>query len=179
VSNPPELKSSVGKINIWIPVLVAAITALGTYGAAWLQYREPDKPTSSFSTVAPTTTAPELKLEIKGPSGRVDQCAFIEGKGTAPRGSTIWIAEHAVGDQGYYGLTPVEDDPSGGWHAHIDLGPVGNKFDVFAFVLGAEATALLKNLEVDGDGLEYFKNVPGQTVSRTVEKKSGPDTPCS
>jgi hypothetical protein len=181
MSNSPDLDSSDGKSKPVVAVLIALISALAACGVAWLQYRGSNQPRPPISTaVAPTTTiAPEdPKLEIKAPSGLVDQCAFIEGKGTAPPGSAIWVAEHAVGGQAYYGLTPVEGEESGDWHGNIDLGPKGTKFDVFAFVLGAEATALLKNLDVGGEGLPYFKNLPGRKVSIRVTKKPGGDSPC-
>jgi hypothetical protein len=96
MSNPPGPNSSDGKSKPWVAVLIAAITSLGTafggYGAAWVQYRGPNQPTPSTSTVvAPTRTiAPEdPKLEIKAPSGPVDQCAFIEGKGTSPSSEVV------------------------------------------------------------------------------------------
>lgn len=171
-----------------IGALVLLIGAVAAYVLDFVSFHKPSAEharavatttTSVTAGAGAATAAASVRLDIRPPGGPVDQCAFIEGTGSAPPGMGIWVAEHAVGDQGFYGLAQVEVEAPDQWHVNIDLGPSGTTFEVFALVLGPEATLLLNNLDVDGDGVPYFKNLPGrERVSRRVTRKPGADAPC-
>jgi len=128
------------------------------------------------------------KIAITTPDGPVPQCAIIKGSGSAPTGKTIWVAERAQGDDGYFGLKPADADPSGGWRVTMDLGADGIQFDVFAFPLDEESTRLLHSIRAkasvgkpaDQDkAYWYLQNLPvGDPAFRTIPRDAKDKTPC-
>lgn len=122
----------------------------------------------------------------------IPMCATIEGKGSAPRGSHIWVAQRGYGDRGIYNLTEVAQKSKNTWSLQIDIGPkkaTGKRFTIFAVVLTDDVGDVLKNIATDdGDdrtppsddhSFSYLKNLPdGQSAQVNVHRDGHDATSC-
>lgn len=75
-------------------IAAAALLAIATIYAGWIQVRGKNPPTSS---PAPPQSTQAGQLTIHAPAGRVPRCYTITITGNLPNGSIVWLASQPLG----------------------------------------------------------------------------------
>ena len=124
-------------------------------------------------------------IRIAAPPEPIQRCLTLTGTATAPKGYTVWIAQHGASESAFYNLTEVTPTASNGWTVTMNVGTArdtNDNFVLYAFALDLEATQVLSAIESSPvQAFYYLKSLPaqaGEHASVTVLRNDSSVTPC-